>query len=82
MIDDIPFRPLEAAGTGATVFTCALCGFRFTHGDEVCGCCPLAAGCDIVKCPHCGYSFPRSSRIAGWVQRLFRWTGGRHEPRP
>ena len=56
--------------TRATVFTCPLCGGRFTHGEEVCSGCPLAAGCDVVQCPHCRYSFPRSSRILGFFRRL------------
>ena len=50
---------------------CALCGGRFDHGGVVCGGCPLASGCDIVKCPHCGYQFPRASRLVEWWRRLF-----------
>lgn len=71
---DAPFTPLERGEPDATVFTCALCGDRFTHGGQVCGTCPLTAGCDIVKCPNCGYQFPRSSRTVEWFRRLFeRW---------
>lgn len=55
--------------TEATVFTCALCGARFTHGGLACGACPLAWGCDLVRCPHCGYQFPRSSRLVDWFRR-------------
>lgn len=67
-----PFTPLEDARAEATVFTCPLCGGRFTHGGQVCASCPLAAGCDLVQCPHCRYTFPRSSRIADLVRRWFR----------
>ena len=72
MRQDAPFRLLETPEPGATVFTCSLCGFRFTHGEKVCGCCPFAAGCDIVRCPHCGYAFPRSSLVVTWIRRLLR----------
>jgi tRNA(Ile2) C34 agmatinyltransferase TiaS len=58
--------------TEATVFDCALCGNRFTHGDLVCGACILSAGCQVVRCPRCGYQFPRDSTLVAWVRRLFR----------
>ena len=32
--------------------------------------CPLNIGCESVSCPQCGHSFPRTSRIVGWVRRL------------
>jgi predicted amidophosphoribosyltransferase len=68
--DTAPF--VDAAGpTDATVFACPLCGARFSHGARVCGACPLAGGCDIVRCPHCAYAFPRSSRIVEWFRRRF-----------
>jgi predicted RNA-binding Zn-ribbon protein involved in translation (DUF1610 family) len=54
----------------ATVFSCALCGARFTHGTLVCQSCPLNAGCEVVKCPSCGYQSPRRSRIVDLVRRL------------
>jgi hypothetical protein len=50
-------------------FRCALCGGRFDHGGHPCGACPLLSGCDLVRCPHCGYQFPRSSRLLDWVRR-------------
>ena len=74
---DVPFTPLEESGTGASVFTCALCGDRFTHGQQVCGTCPLSSGCDLVRCPNCGYQFPRSSRTVDWLRRLL---GRRKKP--
>ena len=57
------------AGDDATLFRCALCGARFTHGDRVCRACPLRNGCDVVVCPSCGYQFPRVSRVWAWIQR-------------
>ena len=67
-----PFVPAGERETDATVFRCALCGMRFTHGEQVCGACPLSAGCDLVRCPGCGYHFPRTSRLVEWVRRLLR----------
>jgi hypothetical protein len=69
-VKDVPFTPLTAEANGATVFTCSLCGTRFTHGGQGCGACPLSTGCDVVSCPRCGHSFPRTSRLVAWVRRL------------
>jgi len=56
-----------------TAFACALCGLRFTHGGQVCASCPITHGCEeLVRCPRCGYQFPRGSRTLAWVQRLWR----------
>ena len=54
-----------------TVFACPLCGARFSHGERACAACPLAAGCDVVRCPHCCYAFPRSSPTLEWLRRTF-----------
>ena len=71
-VDDFTWA---AAGAPGTVFTCALCQARFTHGDRVCGACPLHAGCELVRCPNCGYQFPRSSRLVEWLEQW--WHRGR-----
>ena len=69
--DHVPFvRRTDETG-GATEFSCALCGARFTHGQLVCVSCPLNAGCEVVKCPSCGFQSPRRSRIVEGVRRLF-----------
>lgn len=68
---DRPFEPLPAHPTEATAFTCSLCGARFTHGEQVCGACPMSTKCDLVKCPNCGFQFPRESRIVAFARRLF-----------
>ena len=63
----VPAQDLE------TAFACALCGLRFTHGGQVCASCPITQGCEeLVRCPRCGYQFPRGSRTVAWLQRLFR----------
>ncbi len=66
------FRPLPAHGSGGTFFDCSLCGCRFSHGGQVCGSCPMSTGCELVKCPHCGFQFPRTSSIADAFSRLWR----------
>jgi hypothetical protein len=68
----VPFVSKEGRGGDATAFACPLCGARFTHGTLVCQSCPLNAGCEVVKCPSCGYQFPRRSRILDFAKRLFR----------
>jgi Fe2+ transport system protein FeoA len=68
--------------SGSCAFACALCGLRFTHGGQVCASCPLTGGCDeLVRCPRCGYQFPRGSRTVAWLQRLWhRWRGAAAAP--
>lgn len=74
----VPFEPVSDAATKGSIFRCGLCGTRFTHGRQVCGSCPLNAGCELVTCPSCGYSFPRRSVLVDWVRRLFaRARGGK-----
>jgi hypothetical protein len=67
----VPFVPTIEEKGDATEFLCSLCGARFTHGTLVCVSCPLNAGCEVVKCPSCGYQFPRRSRIVDFARRLF-----------
>ena len=67
----VPFVPKVDENGDATEFSCSLCGARFTHGTLVCVSCPLNAGCEVVKCPSCGYQFPRRSRIVDFARRLF-----------
>ena len=71
MPDDTPFVAVGDVDRDATAFACPLCGSRFRHGTLVCGSCPLNAGCEIVKCPSCGYQFPRRSRIVDFARRVF-----------
>ncbi len=73
---DVPFQAAATPPEGATEFRCPLCGAGFTHGALACGSCPLNAGCDIVKCPHCGYQFPRTSKVVEWARRLARRAAG------
>jgi Fe2+ transport system protein FeoA len=64
-----------------TAFACALCGLRFTHGGQVCASCPITHGCeDLVRCPRCGYQFPRGSSTLAWAARLWRRLRGSAAP--
>jgi hypothetical protein len=69
--DHVPFVSSTDGLGEATEFSCALCGARFTHGQLVCGSCPLNAGCEVVKCPSCGYQSPRRSLVVDFARRLF-----------
>jgi predicted amidophosphoribosyltransferase len=69
--ESVPFVAARSAAGSATEFQCSLCGARFTHGTLVCGSCPLNAGCEVVKCPSCGFQAPRRSRIVDLARRVF-----------
>jgi len=78
LLDEVPFEPAGAQPEGTT-FECSLCGLRFTHGGKVCTSCALSGGCDLVKCPGCGFQFPRESRTVSLLRRLLGGsTAGRH----
>lgn len=66
---ELRFEP-ALPGTEATVFVCGLCGLAFTHGGQACGSCLLGNGCLLVKCPRCGYQFPRGSQLVSLWSRL------------
>jgi Fe2+ transport system protein FeoA len=79
-------QPFQPAAEAEAAFACALCGLHFTHGGQVCATCPIGSGCDdLVRCPRCGYQFPRGSRTIDWLVRLVAWCRGRSphaEPHP
>ena len=50
---------------------CPLCGHEFDAEGQGCRpSCPLSAGCRVVCCPACSYSFPQEQGLAG---RLRAW---------
>ncbi|OGB90108.1 hypothetical protein A2625_04775 [candidate division WOR-1 bacterium RIFCSPHIGHO2_01_FULL_53_15] len=52
---------------------CPLCGKEFEFSREVCSNCPLhAGGCDLIKCPNCGYEFPKGSKLVDFFAKLFK----------
>lgn len=60
----------ESAPAEGTVFACTLCGARFTHAEKACSACPLNHGCEVVRCPNCGFQFPRESQLVRLARRL------------
>jgi len=48
------------------VVRCPLCGYRYRldRAERACDGCPMAGGCDLVKCPGCGYETP-SAELKG-----------------
>lgn len=76
-ITHVPFVATASESTVGTLFSCPLCGCRFSHGQEVCSACPLKPRCDFVGCPHCGYQFPRTSATVEMLGRLVRWLSRR-----
>jgi hypothetical protein len=53
---------------------CGFCGREFAvdEGQPTCAKCPLRGGCQLVRCPHCGYENPV---VPAWVDRLRAWFG-------
>jgi hypothetical protein len=51
---------------------CPLCGHRFTReqGTAACAGCPLARGCNLVRCPRCGYETVAESRLGRLLRKL------------
>jgi rubredoxin len=54
--------------------TCGFCGrvFAEDEGQPTCGSCPLKGGCQLVRCPHCGYENPVAPP---WLARVRAWFG-------
>jgi hypothetical protein len=50
---------------------CGFCQREFDPeaGVTACSGCPLAPGCHLVRCPHCGYEMPPEPRVIGWLRR-------------
>jgi len=51
---------------------CGFCGldFELEQAEQVCGSCPIARGCHLVRCPHCGYEMPPESKMLGKLRKL------------
>jgi hypothetical protein len=61
------------AAPAPALMTCPLCGYRYDPAALNChAACPLAAGCRVLCCPHCGYQTvdERRSLIAQLLERL------------
>lgn len=51
---------------------CGFCGRMFApdEGQPACASCPLKGGCQLVRCPHCGYENPLTP---AWLTRVRTW---------
>ena len=50
---------------------CALCGYVFDEKNTKASCkgCIVAGGCNLIKCPNCGYETPKEPK---WLKRIFK----------
>jgi hypothetical protein len=57
--------------------TCALCGARYAlaEGRACRPGCPLGRGCDLLRCPFCGYETPAPTPLTRWLDRWIRGKG-------
>ncbi len=51
---------------------CSFCGHDFDpdEAESACKSCPMARGCHLVRCPHCGYEMPPEARLVKWIRKL------------
>jgi hypothetical protein len=51
---------------------CSFCGMEFKEEEAKKGCagCSLTKGCQMIRCPRCGYEMPPEP---GWIKRLKAW---------
>lgn len=56
--------------------TCGYCAEVFTEdqGQPTCAACPIRGGCQMVRCPRCGYENPSEPE---WMARIRRWLQSR-----
>ncbi len=52
------------------VCKCPLCGKQFFQSEMKCGAgCLLSKHCDLICCPHCGYSYREKSQMVDWFKK-------------
>jgi len=51
---------------------CPLCGKETENERMACAGCPMSSGCGLLKCPNCGYEFPKESKIVKYFSGLFK----------
>ena len=52
-------------------YECPLCGTDFERADCRSSC-PMSHGCEMVRCPRCGYEFVESGKLADMLRRWIR----------
>lgn len=50
---------------------CDYCGNEFDESDghKSCSACSMFGGCQMVKCPRCGYEWPRETKLVKWIRQ-------------
>lgn len=50
---------------------CALCGieFKIDDADSACNSCPMHKGCQMIRCPNCGYDNLPEPKIAKEIKK-------------
>ncbi len=61
--------PLEKGGEEKL---CPLCGKRFSEEGMKCSGCLLSKNCNLLCCPHCGYTYKEQSAIVDFLKSLWR----------
>jgi hypothetical protein len=51
---------------------CPLCGKQFSEGEVKCSGCLLSKNCNLLCCPHCGYSYKEQSAIVDFFKKFSR----------
>jgi len=64
-----PSPPLQRAGKERI---CPLCGKRFSEEGMKCSGCLLSKNCNLLCCPHCGYTYKEQSAIVDFLKSLWR----------
>ena len=56
-------------------YRCPLCGKQFYENEVKCSGCLLSKSCNLICCPHCGYSYKERSAVVDFFKALFRGKG-------
>ncbi len=58
--------------------SCPFCGLEYNEEESVSACrqCPMSGGCDMLRCPRCGYEVPRRSRLLAAIESIGRKFNG------
>jgi hypothetical protein len=59
---------------------CPLCGYDVTEVESCASCSVAGKGCDLTRCPKCGYAFPPESAVVNFFKKLGRNLSGRKVP--
>lgn len=55
---------------------CPLCGKKFTPGEmKGCSGCLLSKQCELICCPHCGYSYKEESALVNLFKKFLKKKG-------